>query len=117
MTLRRREKRRYISVIHGCRTDEAVAVIERRLQELYGAIVLERAYIKVIRSGEGVSIFRCALGFEQKVLVSIALACPPMTALDMSSSAKRLKRRLAAKVNTVLLAKRGGDEVSFAAPD
>ena len=106
MTLKRREKRRYISVIHGCPTDEAAAAIERRLQELYGTVVLERAALKTVKPGEGVTIFRCGLGSERNVLVAIALANPAMASLDMSSSVKRLKKRLAAKVNTALLAEK-----------
>jgi RNase P/RNase MRP subunit POP5 len=103
--LKRREKRRYISVMHGCSASEASAAIEKRLQELYGTIALERASLKVVRPGEGVSVLRCSLGSEEKVLVAIALASRPVTTLDMSSSAKRLKRRLT-KVNTALLAEK-----------
>lgn len=75
--------------------------MERRMQDLYGTTALERASLKNMISGEKVSIFRCALGSEEKVLVAIALAAPAMVTLDMSSSAKRLKRRLT-KVNTAL---------------
>lgn len=92
--------------MHTCPADEAAAAVEKRLQELYGTIALEWASLKVVRSGKDVSIFRCALGSEQKVLVAIALASTPMTSLDMSSSARRLKGRVAAKVNTALLTKK-----------
>lgn len=101
LTLKRREKRRYISVMHGCSTAEAFIAIEKRLQDLYGATALERASLKNITFGEKVSVFRCLLGSEEKVLTAIALAAPAMVTLDMSSSTKRLKRRLT-KVNTVL---------------
>lgn len=106
MTLKRREKRRYISVMHGCPPPEAGAAIEKRIQELYGTVALEHAAIKVTKPGEGVSIFRCALGYERQVLVAIALSSLPMVTLDMSSSARRLKRRLAAKVNTAPMAEK-----------
>ena len=106
MTLKRREKRRYLSVMHGCPAPEAAAAIEKRLQELYGAIALERTSLKVIKPGEGVSVLRCSLGSEEKVLVAVALASQPVATLDMSSSAKRLKRRLAVKVNTALMSEK-----------
>ena len=101
LTLKRREKRRYISVMHNCPPAEALIAIERRLQDLYGVTALERASLKNMTSGDSVSIFRCALGSEEKMLVAIALTAPAMVTLDMSSSAKRLKRRLT-KVNTAL---------------
>lgn len=104
--LKRREKRRYVSVMHGCPAPEAAAAIERRMYELYGTIALERASLKVIKPGEGVSVLRCSLGSEKKVLVAVALAGQPVATLDMSSSMKRLKRKLAAKVNTALLAEK-----------
>jgi len=106
LTLKRREKRRYVSVMHGCTAPEAAAAIEWRLQELYGTIALEHASLKVVRPGEGVSVLRCSLGSEEKVLVAVALASQPVATLDMSSSMKRLKRRFAAKVNTALLAEK-----------
>jgi RNase P/RNase MRP subunit POP5 len=104
MTLKRRDKRRYVSLVHSCSAAEAMAAVEKRLQELYGAIALERAALKVVWAGDDVSIFRCALGYERQLLVAVALASPSMATLDMSSSARRLKRRFAAKVNTALSA-------------
>jgi hypothetical protein len=107
MTLKRREKRRYISLMHGCPSAEAAMVIEKRMQELYGTIVHERASLKVTRSGENVSVFRCTLGYERQLLVTIALAGKPVVTLDMSSSVRRIKKRLDIKVNTALLTKDG----------
>src|SRR5574341_1892550 len=108
VTLKRREKRRYISVMHGCPATEAATAIERRLQELDGTIALERASLEAVKPGEGISIFRCGLGSQGKVLVAIALAYPAIATLDMSSSVRRLKKRLAAKVNTALLSEESG---------
>ncbi len=104
MTLKRRDKRRYVSLMHACPAADVAAVIEKRMQELYGTTALEGASIKMVRPGEGVSILRCALGYERQLLVAIALAPVLIVTLDMSSSMKRLKRRLAVKVNTALLA-------------
>lgn len=97
MTLKRREKRRYISLVHGCTSAEAALVVQRRLQELFGTIVLERASLKLTRSGDNLSIFRCTLGYEKKLLIAIALASKPMMVLDMSSNVRRIKRRVDAK--------------------
>lgn len=104
MTLKRRDKRRYVSLMHACPAADVAAVIEKRIQELYGTTALEVASMKMVRPDEGVSILRCTLGYEQQLLVAVALAPVPMVTLDMSSSARRLKRRLAAKVNTALSA-------------
>ena len=100
MTLKRREKRRYISVMHAGLAAEAEIAIVKRLEELYGSIGVEKASLKVVMAREMVSIFRCTLGQEANVLVAIALGSHAMVALDMSSSMKRLKKRLAVKINT-----------------
>lgn len=100
MTLKRREKRRYISVTHTGLPAEAFAIIERRHTELFGRIASTRASLRLTKPGNGgVMIMRSRLQEAASVLVAIALSYPPMATLDMSSSMKRLKRRLA-KVNT-----------------
>lgn len=99
MTLKRREKRRYISVMHQGLPADAFAIIERRHAELFGSIASTRASLRLTKSGNGVMIVRSSLADTTGVLVAIALSDPPMATVDMSSSMKRLKKRLA-KVNT-----------------
>lgn len=102
MTLRRRQKRRYFSLMHDSASAEVVEEIEKRLQDLYGTVIRERTSLKIISSRNEVFILRCTLGYEKHVLVSIALSRTPVITLDMSSSTRRLKRRLVTKVNTAL---------------
>ena len=99
MTLRRREKRRYISVMHQGLPTDAFSAIQRRHAELFGSIASARASLRLVKPGEGVMIVRSSLEQITDVLAAIALTDPPMATIDMSSSIKRLKRRLA-KVNT-----------------
>ena len=99
MTLKRREKRRYISVMHPGLPTDAFAVIERRHAELFGSIASTRASLRLTKPGDGVMIIRYSLAEATGVLVAIALSDLPMATVDMSSSMKRLKRRFA-KVNT-----------------
>jgi len=56
-------------------------------------VEMHRAGLALIRSDDNVMIVRCGLDQLDKLLVSIALTDPPMVALDMSASARRLRRR------------------------
>ena len=98
MMLKRREKRRYIAVMHEGSAQDAVALIAKRYGYIYGTAQVPS--IKLTRSYDGATIVRCSLQAADGVLVAIALADQPMVTLDMSSSTKRLKRRLPVKVNT-----------------
>ena len=99
MTLKRREKRRYISIVHSGVAQDAFSTLERRHAELFGSAAFARAAMRLLLSVDNVMMVRCSLSQVRGVLVAIALADPAMTTLDMSSSMKRLKRR-AVKVNT-----------------
>jgi RNase P/RNase MRP subunit POP5 len=100
MTLKRREKRRYISVMHQGLPTDAFSAIQKRHADLFGSIASARASLRLVKPGDaGVMIVRSSLSQITGVLVAIALADPSMATMDMSSSMKRLKRRLA-KVNT-----------------
>ena len=99
MTLKRREKRRYISIIHQGKAEEAFSALERRHAELFGSVASARAALRLLGSAGNVMTARCSLLQVSTVLVAIALSDPAMATLDMSSSMKRMNRR-AAKVNT-----------------
>ena len=92
--LRRRAKRRYLSVIHTGQASDAVNTITRRHLELFGSIAAEKAAIKLVKSNDA-AIIKCRLDQLDSVLVATALADPPMMTLDMSGSVKQLQRRLA----------------------
>ncbi len=72
----------------------ALAAVQKRHAELFGSIALERAALRLIKDESRVVIMRCSLAEAEHVLVAIALCNPPIVTLDMSSSMKRLKRRL-----------------------
>jgi RNase P/RNase MRP subunit POP5 len=95
--LKRREKRRYISVMCEAAVGEggvgALAAIQKRHAELFGSIALERASLRLIKDENGAVIIRCSLAEIERILATVALCNPPIVTLDMSSSMKRLKRR------------------------
>ena len=90
--LRRRAKRRYLSILHGGQATEAVDLITKRCSELFGAVAAEQAAIRLVRSGD-ITIIKCRLSRLDDVLAAIALASPPVVSLGMSGSVKRLLRR------------------------
>ena len=92
--LRRRAKRRYLSVIHEGQAGDAVNAITRRYSELFGSIAAEKAAIKPVKSNDA-TIIKCRLDQLDDVLIAVALTDPPMVTLDMSGSVKQLRRRLA----------------------
>jgi len=93
--LKRREKRRYISIMYDERGAAAIDAIQKRHIELFGSIALERASLRLIKEiNSSVIIVRCSLSETEHILAAIALCNPPIVTLDISSSVKRLKRRL-----------------------
>jgi RNase P/RNase MRP subunit POP5 len=93
--LKRREKRRYISVMCEAGGVTALAAVQKRHADLFGSIALERASLRLIKDENGAAIIiRCSLAEAERVLATMALCNPPIVTLDMSSSMKRLKRRL-----------------------
>jgi RNase P/RNase MRP subunit POP5 len=81
--------------MHAGQASDAVNAITKRCSELFGSIAAEKAAIRLVRSENGVATIKCRLERLDDVLVSIALTYPPVIALDMSGTMKRLKRRLA----------------------
>ncbi|MGI0048074.1 MAG: hypothetical protein ACREAW_00900 [Nitrososphaera sp.] len=92
--LRRRAKRRYVSIIHTGQANDAVNAIAKRYLELFGSIAAEKAAIKLVKSNDA-TIIKCRLDQLDDVLIAVALTDPPMATLDMSGSVKQLQRRLA----------------------
>lgn len=92
--LKRREKRRYVSVVCGAGGIGALAAVQKRHAELFGSIALERASLRLVKDENGAVIMRCSLAEAERFLATVALCNPPIVTLDMSSSMKRLKRRL-----------------------
>ena len=94
IVLRRKPKKRYISIMQKGRDFEAVDIISRRCTELFGHVTLEKSGLRLLHSYPDVIIVRCRLSQIHPILVSIALASPPMVTLDMSSNLNRIRKRL-----------------------
>lgn len=92
--LKRKPKKRYICVTHGGSSAEAIDALSKRFSELFGSIALERSGLRLMRAESGMIIVRCGLPEVHAILVTIALMDPPMVAVGMSGSIRRLGRRL-----------------------
>jgi RNase P/RNase MRP subunit POP5 len=90
--LRRRAKRRYLSILHAGQATETVDLITRRCSELFGSVAAEQASIRLVRS-DGTTVIKCRLDKLDSVLAAIALSSPPIVSLGMSGSVKQLLRR------------------------
>jgi RNase P/RNase MRP subunit POP5 len=90
--LKRRSKRRYLSIIHAGESSASVNAITKRFCELFGTIAAERAAIRLVRQGANESIIKCRLDELEKVLVAIALIDPPVVTIAMSGSIRQLQR-------------------------
>lgn len=91
--LKRRAKRRYLSLMHAGQASAAVSAITKRCSELFGSIAAEKAAIRLVKSGGNLTIIKCRLDQLDNVLVAIALTDLPAATLDMSGSVKQLQRR------------------------
>ncbi len=90
--LKRRSKRRYLSIIHAGESSASVNAITKRFCELFGTIAAEKAAIRLVRQGANESIIKCRLDELEKVLVAIALIDPPVVTIAMSGSIRQLQR-------------------------
>lgn len=91
--LKRRSKRRYISIMHEGQGKESVSALIKRFSELFGTIATQKAAIRLVRSSPNQAIIRCRLEQIDNVLVAISLIDPPAVALDISGTIKKLSSR------------------------
>ena len=91
--LKRRSKRRYLSIMHAGESSDSVNAITKRFSELFGTIAAEKAAIRLVRQGANESIIKCRLDELEKVLVAITLIDPPVVTIAMSGSIRQLKRQ------------------------
>ncbi|HEY7507976.1 MAG TPA: hypothetical protein VH677_02510 [Nitrososphaera sp.] len=75
-------------------SQDALVAVQKRHAELFGSVASQKADLRLIKDEGGVAILRTSLAQADSVLAAIALCDPPMATLDMSSSVKRLRRRL-----------------------
>ena len=95
LMLKRRDKRRYLSIVHaGGSSDSFVNAIIKRFSELFGSIATERAAIRLVQQGANESIIKCRLEQLENVLVAITLIDPPVVTIGMSGSIRQLRRRI-----------------------
>jgi RNase P/RNase MRP subunit POP5 len=91
--LKRRSKRRYLSIMHAGESGNSVNAITRRFSELFGTIAAEKASIRLVQQGANESIIKCRLDELENVLVAITLVEPPVVTIAMSGSIRQLRRR------------------------
>ena len=91
--LKRRSKRRYLSIKHAGEPGDSVNVIIKRFSELFGSIAAEKANIRLVQHAENESIIKCRLEQLENLLVAITLMDPPIVTIGMSGSIKQLRRR------------------------
>src|ERR687898_716249 len=93
LMLKRRSKRRYLSIMHAGESSNSVNAITKRFSELFGTIAAEKAAIRLVQQGANESIISCRLEQLENVLVAITLIDPPVLTIDMSGSIRQLRRR------------------------
>ena len=91
--LKRRSKRRYLSIKHAGQSSDSVNAIIKRCSELFGSIAAEKAAIRLVKGGENESIIKCRLEYVENVLVAITLIDPPIVTSGMSGTIKQLRSR------------------------
>ncbi len=91
--LKRRPKRRYLSIMHAGESSDSVNAITKRFSELFGTIAAEKAAIRLVQQGANESIMKCRLEELENVLVAITLVDPPVVTIGMSGSIRQLRRR------------------------
>jgi RNase P/RNase MRP subunit POP5 len=91
--LKRRSKRRYLSIKHAGEPGDSVNAIIKRFSELFGSIAAETADIRLVQHAENESIIKCKLEEIENLLVAITLMDPPIVTIGMSGSIKQLRRR------------------------
>jgi RNase P/RNase MRP subunit POP5 len=97
IVLKRKPKKRYLSILHQGRDVQALESITQRCAALFGQVAVEKAGLRIMHSYPNVIVVRCRLNQIHAVLISIALASPAMVSLDMSGNVGRLKKRLKTK--------------------
>jgi RNase P/RNase MRP subunit POP5 len=90
--LKRRPKRRYLSVVQADKSSDPLVAIKKRFSELFGTIATEKAALRLIEHRENEFIIKCAIEQLENVLVAIALTDPPVITINMSGTLKQLRR-------------------------
>jgi RNase P/RNase MRP subunit POP5 len=93
MTLRRRQKQRYIAFL--CRRDpEATMVLlETHMRNLFGTISLNNASLKLVSSTNHCTILRCSLQSIENLFCAACLGNPAILSLGSSGSLNMLKKK------------------------
>jgi RNase P/RNase MRP subunit POP5 len=91
--LKRRSKRRYLSIMHTGESNDSVNAIIKRFSELFGSIAAEKAAIRLVQQSGNESIIRCRLEQLDNLLVAITLIDPPVVTVGMSGTIRQLRSR------------------------
>ncbi len=92
--LKRRPKRRYISILHAGQPTDTINMMIKRHMELFGCISTERAAIRLMQSENNRMIIRCKLEQLDNVLISIAFSELPAITMGISGSINRLQKSI-----------------------
>ncbi|MFL6491420.1 MAG: hypothetical protein ACJ70M_07955, partial [Nitrososphaera sp.] len=68
--LKRKYKRRYLSITHAGESSDSVNAIIKRFSELFGSIAAEKAAIRLVQQSGNESIIRCRLEQLDNLLVA-----------------------------------------------
>ena len=94
--LNKRDKRRYLTLLHGEQYDGVTIVnlIKKRNSELFGNIATAKSHVKLIQSDKNIIIVSCLLECTENILSTVASSNHHIVVLDISGTLKRQRRRL-----------------------
>jgi len=93
--LNKREKRRYLTLLHGTQYDgfTIVNLIKKRNSELFGNIATAKSHMKLIHSDKNILVVSCLLECIENILSTIASSNHHIVVLDISGTLKKQRRR------------------------
>lgn len=95
--LMRRSKRRYLAIVYDLERSqsEVKREIEEQFMQLFGTVAVEFAFLRTYQcKNERILILGCDLEYLERILITVALVCKPITTISLSGTLRRLRRRL-----------------------
>src|SRR5512145_3099847 len=102
--LKRRYKRRYITVLSRSSSEALLSIIRDRAVNMFGHVITQKAFPKLIdKIGPDLHVIRCRSEFLGEVLCAITLIDTEHSAvvLDVSGTLRSLKARALIKKNVL----------------
>ena len=104
MTLKRRNKRRYLVVLCRSSPEELLSITRERVISMYGHVITQKAFLKLIdKFGPDLHVIRCKSEYLEEVLCALALTDTGHSAvvLDISGTLRSLRDRAMVKMNVL----------------